>query len=99
MVRTAKKIHIDHLLGTDPRQRRGPRRKQPNTLYFTAGINDEADGLFGTIELTSVAKAPPPVSMPGGFPTIDEEIEYGARKIAAAIGGMVPRTSTCVQPE
>ena len=21
----------------------------PNTLYFTAGINDEADGLFGTI--------------------------------------------------
>ena len=21
----------------------------PNTLFFTAGLNDEADGLFGTI--------------------------------------------------
>jgi hypothetical protein len=21
----------------------------PDTLYFTAGLNDEADGLFGTI--------------------------------------------------
>jgi uncharacterized protein (TIGR03118 family) len=25
----------------------------PDTLYFTAGINDEADGLFGTITPTS----------------------------------------------
>jgi len=24
-------------------------RCRPNTLFFTAGINDEADGLLGTI--------------------------------------------------
>jgi uncharacterized protein (TIGR03118 family) len=31
----------------------------PNTLYFAAGLNDEKDGLFGSISAVSAATAPP----------------------------------------
>ena len=31
----------------------------PNTLYFTAGINDEADGLFGSITVAPVTTPEP----------------------------------------
>jgi len=32
----------------------------PNTLYFTAGINNQLDGLFGAISVTAV---PEPASL------------------------------------
>lgn len=59
-----KKIHLDHLWALTPGS--GGPTESANTLYFTAGINDEADGLFGSIELTGIARTPPPPVMSGG---------------------------------
>jgi hypothetical protein len=39
----------------------------PNALYFTAGINDELDGLFGTI---TVAPVPEPATVWSGALTL-----------------------------
>jgi uncharacterized protein (TIGR03118 family) len=60
-----KKIHIDHLWALTPGS--GGSTESANTIFFTAGINDEADGLFGSIQLAGVAKAPPPPVVSGGF--------------------------------
>ena len=61
-----KKIHIDHLWALTPGS--GGSTESADAIFFTAGINDEADGLFGSIQLVGVAKAaPPPPVMFGGY--------------------------------
>ena len=44
---TSAPVQIDGLWGL--RFGNGGSGGDPNTLFFAAGINDEADGLFGTI--------------------------------------------------
>jgi len=36
----------------------------PNAVYFTAGINDETDGLFGALTVSGTTAPPAPVPKP-----------------------------------
>jgi uncharacterized protein (TIGR03118 family) len=57
-------IEIDHLWALTPGT--GSPTANTNTIYFTAGPNDEADGLLGSLTFTATAKTKGVGTSPGG---------------------------------
>jgi uncharacterized protein (TIGR03118 family) len=66
----------------------------PNTLYFSAGINSERDGLFGEIQATpSPVPSPPPSSpLPPSFPAPQTPLAQLAETIFTSINQQITAT-------
>ena len=59
-----KPLTIDRLWALTPGA--GLPASDPNTIYFSAGVNDEKDGLFGSLAFTPIAKKSAPGAATGG---------------------------------